>query len=260
MEQYIVDLFVTSAREQVCAPAWLLRLYLSIFSPPLGKTLRLDMVKSLLSNQHLEGKRVLDVGCGIGDLSFILSAHGAQVTGIELDPQKVARASSIAQRWHFERLRFLVGDVRKLDQMNLGQFDAIFCIALLEHVQDDVTLLRQLQAMLRPGGIFVLEVPSALRKTIAEVEAADGHVRAGYIFEDVPALLEHAGFSVKKRCSMDPLGLTYYWFVCSRLIPIRIVQRWLFAALGPLFIALIRLTSALIKRPGYELCFLAVKE
>jgi SAM-dependent methyltransferase len=260
MEQYLVDLFVTSAQEQVRAPAWLLRLYLSLFSPPLGKTLRLDMIKMMLRGQDLEGKRVLDVGCGIGDLSFILTACGAHVTGVELDPQKVSQATSIAKRWHFEGLHFLAADVTKLDQMNLGQFDAIFCIALLEHIQDDRVLLHQLQGMLRPGGIFVLEVPSALRKTIAEVEAADGHVRPGYTFEDVPALLEDVGFHVKKRCSMDPLGLTYYWFVCSRFIPVRIVQRWLFAALGPLFIPLIRLTSALIKRPGYELCFLAVKD
>ncbi len=53
MEKYLVDLFVASAQEQMRAPKALLRLYLSLFSPPLGKTLRLDMVKDMLTGQDL---------------------------------------------------------------------------------------------------------------------------------------------------------------------------------------------------------------
>lgn len=260
MEQYLVDLFVSSAREEMHVPPWVMRLYLALFSPPLGKTVRLDLVKTLLQGQELQGKRVLDVGCGIGDLAFILAARGADVTAVELDARKVACSTNVAQRWHFDRLRFVTGDVTNLEQMNLGQFDVIFCIALLEHIQEDGLLLRQLHSMLHPGGLFVLEVPSALRRTIAEVEAADGHVRPGYTFDEVPELLERTGFRLQKRRSMDPLGLNYYWFVSSRLIPLKKVQRLLFAALAPLFITLIRLTSAWVKRPGAELCFLATKD
>jgi len=267
MEKYLVDLFVASAQEEIRAPGWMLRLYFALFSAPLGKTLRIDMVKDLLQlgkgrplrSPWLEGKRVLDVGCGIGDLAFMLAERGAHVVGVELDAQKVARASRIAERWHFDALRFLTADATKIDQMNLGQFDAIFCLALLEHIEQDVTLLQQLHGLLRPGGTFVLEVPSAQRKTIAEVEEADGHKRPGYLFEEVPSLLESTGFRVIRQRTMDPLGLIYYWCMCSRIIPLRKARRWLFTALAPLFISAIRLTSALIKRPGAELCFLAVK-
>jgi len=260
MEKYLVDLFVAAAKEQKRGPIWMVRLYLSLFSPPMGKTLRLEMVKHLLRDQDLRSKRVLDVGCGLGDLSFGLAARGANVIGVELDPKKVASANRIAQSWHFEKLHFLQGDVAKIDQMNLGQFDAIFCLALLEHVQDDIGLLQQLQQMLCPGGLFILEVPSAKRKTIAEIEAADGHVRPGYIFEEVPVLLARAGLQVVKQRTMDPLGLKYFWSIYSRLTPGTEARRWLYFVLAPLFIPAIRLTSALVKRPGYELCFLAVKD
>jgi len=259
MEKYLVDLFVTSAREQVRAPDWLLRLYLSLFAAPLGKTLRIDMLNDLLRDQDISGKRALDVGCGIGDLSFVLAKRGAHVIGVELDAQKVTDATTIAQRWHFEDLRFIAGDVTKIDQMNLGQFDAIFCLALLEHIKDDVSLLKQLQTMLRPGGFFLLEVPSAHRKTIAEIEIADGHQRPGYKLEEVPKLLESVGLRLTKYRTMDPLGLIYYWCVCSRIVPGAKTRRWLFTGLAPLFITLIRLSSRLIKRPGAELCFLAIK-
>jgi ubiquinone/menaquinone biosynthesis C-methylase UbiE len=258
MENYLIDLFIESARQQrLLAPGWLVRLYLTIFSAPLGKTLRIDMVRSLLKGQNLQGKRVLDAGCGIGDLSLLLAKQGANVVGIELDPQKVASATRIAQGWHFERVRFLAGDVTRLNQIALGQFDAIFCLALLEHIQEDVALLHQLQRMLCPGGIFVLEVPSARRRTIPAIEAADGHVRPGYLFEEVPDLLARTGFRVTNQRTMDPLGLNYYWCKWSR--PGSKAQRWLFTLLAPLFIFLIRLTSAFIKRPGCELCFLAEK-
>ena len=126
MEKYLVDLFATAAQEQGQAPLWIVRLYLSLFNVPLGKTLRVDMVKRLLHGKNLQGKRVLDAGCGVCDRSFILANRGADVIGLELDPQKVDCANRVAKRWHFEGLRFLAADVTKLDEMGLGQFDAFF--------------------------------------------------------------------------------------------------------------------------------------
>lgn len=260
MEKYMLDLFAENIQAQRQIPAWMVRLYLSFFHPPLGKTLRLDMVKDVLQGYRFAGKRVLDVGCGIGDLSFLLAARGAEVVGVELDEEKVERAAAIAQRWNFQQLRFVAGDVMRLDQMGLGQFDVITCIALLEHIQQDEDLLTQMLSLLRPGGLLVVEVPSATRKTIPEVEAADGHVRPGYFSDQLGTLLKRVGFRVKKRRTLDPLGLNYYWFRISRLMPGTKARLWLFAALGPLFLTLIRLTSALFRGPGAELCFLAVAD
>ena len=265
MKPYLLDLFVVAAKERTRTPGWIVRSYLSIFEPPLGKTLRLDLVNALLrQNRHdLRGKRVLDVGCGIGDLGFILAEQGAQVIGVELDTGKVERANQIALKWNFpeEKLRFVAGDVAELERMDLGQFDAIFCVALLEHVQDDIGLLHQMHHLLRSGGFLMLEVPSARRKTIPEMEVEDGHVRPGYFFEEVPGLLAQAGFRVKAAQTVDPLGLRYRWSVLSRLLPGRTARGQLFALLAPLFIPLIRLTSAIVKKPeaGAELCFLATK-
>ena len=260
MEKYMLDLFAENIQTQRQIPAWMVRLYLSFFQPPLGKTLRLDMVKDVLQSYQFAGKRVLDVGCGIGDLSFLMAARGAEVVGVELDEEKVERATAIARRWKFQQLRFIAGDVMRLDQMGLGQFDVITCIALLEHIQQDEALLTQMLSLLRPGGLLVVEVPSATRKTIPEVEAADGHVRPGYFSDQLGTLLKRVGFRVKKRRTLDPLGLNYYWFRISRLMPGAKARLWLFAALGPLFLTLIRLTSALFKGHGAELCFLAVAD
>ena len=266
MKSYLLDLFVAAAEERSRTPGWIVRLYLSIFEPPLGKTLRLDLVNALLRQNgcDLKGKHVLDVGCGIGDLGFMLAERGAYVIGVELDGVKVEHANQVARKWNFpeEKLRFVVGDVAELEHMDLGQFDAIFCLALLEHVQNDIGLLHQLHQLLRPDGFFMLEVPSATRKTIPEMEEQDGHVRPGYFFKEVPDLLAQAGFRVMASQTIDPLGLRYQWAVLSRLLPGRTARGQLFAVLAPIYIPLIRLTSAIVKRPeaGAELCFLAAKE
>src|SRR5215471_13755018 len=99
MEKYLVDLFVTSAREKSKVPGWLMQLYLNLFGIPLGKTIRIDMVRELLKGYPVKGKRILDVGCGAGDLSFIFAHEGADVVGVELDPQKVASANKTVQHW-----------------------------------------------------------------------------------------------------------------------------------------------------------------
>jgi SAM-dependent methyltransferase len=260
MEKYLVDLFESSVREKSQVPGWLIRLYLNLFGIPLGKTIRIDMVRELLRGYEVKGKRILDVGCGVGDLSFMLAQKGADVIGVELDAQKVASANKTAEKWQIEGLRFIAADVTKLEQMSLGQFDMIFCIALVEHIKDDVDLLRQVHSLLRPGGQFIMEVPSALRKTIPAVEEEDGHQRPGYVFEEVPALLERVGLKVQRKCKRDPLGLFYYWCLFSRLVPGPKGRGRLFAVLAPIFIPLIRLTSLLNKQSGTEIGFIAVKE
>ena len=260
MEKYLVDLFVTSAQAKSRVPGWLIRFYLSLFGVPLGKTIRIDMVKELIQGYEIKGKRILDVGCGAGDLSLMLTQQGAEVIGVELDAQKVASANKTAKQWNFDRARFIAGDVMKLQQMGLGQFDMIFCLALLEHINDDSGLISQMKSMLRPNGLFIMEVPNARRKTIPAVEAEDGHVRPGYIYEDVPDFLHSLGFLVKRKCTRDPLSLFYYWCRLSRLIPGPKGRGQLFAVLAPIFIFSIRLTSIWIKRTGYELGFLAVNQ
>src|SRR5215831_9982127 len=99
MDKYLVDLFVTSAREKSRVPGWLIRFYLSLFGVPLGKTIRIDMVKELIRGFEVKGKRILDVGCGAGDLSLMLTQQGAEVIGVELDAQKVASANRTARQW-----------------------------------------------------------------------------------------------------------------------------------------------------------------
>jgi len=102
----------------------------------------------------LQGKRVLDVGCGGGLLSEAMAASGAHVTGIDLATEalQVARLHLLESRLQVE-YRHLSAE--ELTEEQPGAFDAVTCMELLEHVPDPGSLVSACAALTRPGGHVV---------------------------------------------------------------------------------------------------------
>jgi SAM-dependent methyltransferase len=98
------------------------------------------------------GTRVLDVGCGVGDVSLLLGElvgpEGA-VVGVDRDPRALGLARERAAR--FEHVTFLEGEIQDLGFD--GTFDAAVGRWILLHVGDPVTTIRQVAACVRSGGI-----------------------------------------------------------------------------------------------------------
>src|SRR5215213_545693 len=121
--------------------------------------------------------RTMDAGSGNGAFAMFAAAVG--LTGI----------------------RFPVGDLRELDRFagELGTFDQVSCLEVIEHILDDRKLLRDLASVIRPGGRLLLTTPADDHRpfygeTISGHE--DGHhVRVGYTPEEMEALLAEAGFA-----------------------------------------------------------------
>ena len=109
--------------------------------------------------RHLpEGGRVLDVGCGNGVLSLYAATRGREVLAIDVSKRAVEAAAQGA-------LGLGIGNVtfRQLDFSEFqpdGQFDAILCFDVLEHIPDDDRGIETIARSLRPGGILLLRVPS----------------------------------------------------------------------------------------------------
>jgi 2-polyprenyl-3-methyl-5-hydroxy-6-metoxy-1,4-benzoquinol methylase len=104
------------------------------------------------------GDRVLDVGCGKGELAYDLATRaGARVTGVDFSRSVLAFAS---ERFHAEALAFVEGDVLAWNPPH--DFDVIVLSNVLEHIAPRVELLRRLRTTARPKR-FLIRVPSRER-------------------------------------------------------------------------------------------------
>ena len=102
------------------------------------------------------GMRVLDLGCGAGDVTFVaadLVGPGGSVVGVDRSPEALARARLRAGQRGLAQVRFVEGDLN--DPAPGGPFDAIVERLVLWTVPDPAALLRRQATVLRPGGLVV---------------------------------------------------------------------------------------------------------
>ncbi len=97
--------------------------------------------------------KLLDVGCGDGNILLIAKKLGWNVTGLEIDPSAVFAARS-------NGLNVIEGDYSKLDEFR-SQFDCIICSHVLEHVHQPLALIKLLRSAMKPNGILLLSLPNA---------------------------------------------------------------------------------------------------
>ncbi|MEP3561557.1 MAG: bifunctional 2-polyprenyl-6-hydroxyphenol methylase/3-demethylubiquinol 3-O-methyltransferase UbiG [Marinobacter sp.] len=116
--------------------------------------LRLNFIDERVS---LAGKRVLDVGCGGGLLSEGMALRGAHVTGIDMGeaPLQVAKLHGLESGVKVDYRQTTIEDLAR-DPEHAGQYDAVTCLEMLEHVPNPASVIQSCAAMLRPGGhLFV---------------------------------------------------------------------------------------------------------
>ena len=111
--------------------------------------LRLDYIESHAGG--LDGKVVLDVGCGGGILSESMAAVGAQVTGIDMGeaPLSVARLHGLESGVEVDYQRVTA----EAFEQNPGRFDVVTCMEMLEHVPDPASVIRACRALVKPDGV-----------------------------------------------------------------------------------------------------------
>ena len=156
------------------------------------------------SRRPLEGRSALDVGCGAGLLSEPLARMGADVTGIDAAPENVAAAAAHAEGSGLA-IRYMAGELAALD---LGTFDLVTCLEVIEHVADKPAFLAALADRLDPAGLLVLSTPN--RTAASRLLLVEGAERLGMIPrgthhhadfvtpEELGALLAEAGLTLRE--------------------------------------------------------------
>jgi ubiquinone/menaquinone biosynthesis C-methylase UbiE len=103
------------------------------------------------SRPAFDGRRVLDLGCGVGAMTLEMAAEGAHVLGVDLDDKLIAWARDhTASRSVKGSMEFVVADVREL--ASRGDIDLVLSKDTFEHIDDVPGVLRSLRGLLTPEG------------------------------------------------------------------------------------------------------------
>ncbi|MEP7223073.1 MAG: bifunctional 2-polyprenyl-6-hydroxyphenol methylase/3-demethylubiquinol 3-O-methyltransferase UbiG [Novosphingobium sp.] len=162
----------------------------------------------------LAGKRALDVGCGAGLLCEPLARLGAEVTGVDAAAENVAAAADHAAGSGLS-ITYRHGEIGALE---LGTFDLVTAMEVIEHVADKPAFIAALAASLAPGpnggGLMILSTPNRTPQSrLLMVEGAERlgliprgtHHWADFITPDeLRVMLAEAGLTMS-----DPQGIAW---------------------------------------------------
>lgn len=117
--------------------------------------------------QRVPGLRVLDVGCGVGQVVAALAARGFDAHGVDVNSAAIQRA-----RGHAGTYYLVDSEVLPFED---GSFDGVGCFTVLEHTPDPGLMLREMIRVTRAGGHIIVACPNFLR--VMGVQAHHWHTR-----------------------------------------------------------------------------------
>lgn len=155
-----------------------------------------------LASRCLKGCTVLDVGCGTGHMTLELLRQGYVVTSIDTSDKLISLTKDFARRNGFQ-LDARVMDAKDVKKLGKDLFDNILCLDVLEHVEDDTKLLKDMGCILRKSGRLIIVVP-ALKFLFGRRDKAIGHLRR-YTPSELIVKLQNSG--------LEPIKIRYWNFL-----------------------------------------------
>ncbi len=168
----------------------------------------------------LEGRRVLDLGCGLGEYVRAFARRQARALGSDVAMDRLVEARNRAQASATQGVEGFLGAAGEALPFRDASMDVVVLNEVIEHVQDDAATLREIARVLRPGGTCVLYAPNRLYP----FETHGIYLGKRYVFGNIPLVNWLPGF-VRNR--LVPHARAYKHGDWRRLIegtPLRIVD------------------------------------
>ena len=108
------------------------------------------------AKEFVKDKMVLDLACGEGYGSFLLSATAKEVVGIDINKETITHASS---KYLKNNLRFITGSISSIPILEEKIFDVIVCFEAIEHIKEHDSLIKEVKRLLKDDGIFIVSTP-----------------------------------------------------------------------------------------------------
>ena len=105
---------------------------------------------------------MLDVGSGSGSLMFKARDKVKEVYGVDISLSRIeeAKKSAVERFGENNNLAFSVCNINERIDFPDGMFDAVTCIAVIEHVFDPYFVIAEIHRVLKKSGVLVVEVPN----------------------------------------------------------------------------------------------------
>jgi len=114
----------------------------------------------------VKGKRCIDIGCGGGLVSEGLARMGARVTGVDLASKALAVAKLHALESSIN-VDYVEASAEAMAAKHAGEFEAVTCLEMLEHVPDPASVVAACAQLARPGAPVVISTISRTPKAYA---------------------------------------------------------------------------------------------
>lgn len=125
-------------------------------SPPADTPFHLEYSYHMLGD--VTGKTVLDYGCGMGENSVLVAAHGGKVIGVDISPESLELASKrMEQHGYADRAEFRVGSAHDLP-LEDESVDVVFGMAILHHLDLEIAS-KEVFRVLKKGGRAIFQEP-----------------------------------------------------------------------------------------------------
>ncbi len=181
---------------------------------------------------------ILEVGCGVGNFTSVLTAFG-KVTAIDVNKNYIEKTKdkskdALVGFGDIEKGKFFFKD---------RKFDTIICINVLEHIKDDKKALENLKNLLISDGQLIIIVPSH-QALYGEIDKSIDHYRR-YDKKKLEDLINRMGLSIIKSKRMNFIG-AIGWFLAGRILKNNVVQKdkiHVFNIIGPFFLFLEKFIS-----------------
>jgi len=153
---------------------------------------------------HLSG-RTLEVGCGNGNFSTLIAQNCSELLAVDLDDTYTQQTQ--ARLKGYEHAQALTMDATKMDCAQA--FDTIIMLDVLEHIEDDVSVLSRLREQLTPTGKLIVKVP-AIEALYNSLDKAVGHHRR-YSATALSNVIAQANFSPPMLQYFNMAGIFGWW-------------------------------------------------
>lgn len=178
------------------------------WTPPMRFLLRKNLINKFLCQEELKGKSCLEMGYGAGELLFLYKKLGLEVYGYDFSDQAYDYTSDRVKN---DTTKGEIHLLTNEDDVSSRQYDYLMAFEVLEHIEDDLSALKQWRDHLNPGGKVILSFPAHQRKW-GGIDELAGHFRR-YEQESIHTLFEAAEMKVHKiwcygyplTIALDPL-------------------------------------------------------